>query len=85
MAKKNFEKGIDKLFSSTTGGSPPPAPSKGGYEEKKSSGGGHEVVSYNLRYSKDLQRRIKRFCIENDVDMKEVFIQGAILYLDARQ
>jgi hypothetical protein len=41
------------------------------------------LVNYNIRYSKELQKRIKRFCIENDgIDMKDVFTQGAIMYMD---
>jgi len=44
---------------------------------------GKAVVSYNIRYSKELQKRIKRFCIENEgIDMKDVFTQGAIMFMD---
>lgn len=41
------------------------------------------MVAYNLRYQKELQKRIKRFCIENDgIDMKDVFTQGAIMFMN---
>jgi len=41
------------------------------------------TVCYNIRYSKELQKRIKRFCIEHDgVDMKDVFTRGAEMYLN---
>jgi NRPS condensation-like uncharacterized protein len=41
------------------------------------------LVCYNLRYPKDLKKRIKRFCIENEgIDMKDVFTQGAIMFMN---
>jgi len=41
------------------------------------------LVGYHIRYPKELQKRIKRFCIEHDgIDMKDVFTNGAIMYLD---
>jgi hypothetical protein len=40
-------------------------------------------VFYNLKYSKELQKKIKMFCIEHDgIDMKDVFTQGAIMYME---
>jgi len=43
-------------------------------------------VCYNIRYPKDLQKRIKRFCIEHDgIDMKDVFTQGAIMFMDGNK
>jgi predicted RecA/RadA family phage recombinase len=44
------------------------------------------LVGYHIRYPKELQKRIKRFCIEHDgIDMKDVFTQGAMMYLDKYQ
>jgi len=38
--------------------------------------------NYNIRYPKDLQRRMKIFCAQHDeIDMKMVFIEGAKLYM----
>jgi len=105
MAKKNFDKGIDRVFSPTAR-----VEEIKETEEVKESEGAGDVVSlgrretaepveavrekraketkkayanYNLHYPKELQKRIKRFCIENDgVDMKDVFIEGAEMYLE---
>jgi len=45
-----------------------------------------EYVAYNLRYPKELQKRIKYFCIEHDgIDMKDVFTQGAIMYINSHK
>jgi len=42
------------------------------------------LVNYNLKYPKELQRRIKLFCLEHDdIDMKDVFIEGAKMYLNS--
>jgi len=44
------------------------------------------LVGYHIRYPKELQKRIKLFCIEHDgIDMKDVFTQGAMMYLDKYQ
>jgi hypothetical protein len=81
---KNFSKGIDNVFNTTTkmddvSKKTSPAPSQP--ENKKVNE--NYLVAYNLRYPKDLQKRIKRFCIENDgIDMKDVFTQGAILFMN---
>jgi hypothetical protein len=119
MAKKNFKKGIDNIFSSTSPS--PPDPQRGEFEEvkeveevKEASGyngdngvsgisllvdgqpkaagktdapatphtGENAFAAYNIRYPKELQKRIKRFCIEHDVDMKDVFIGGAVMYME---
>ena len=43
-----------------------------------------EQVGYNLKYPKELQRRIKLFCLENDgIDMRDVFIEGAKMYMSS--
>jgi len=94
MAKKNFSKGIDRVFSATveeekekepgnvetletTGTQGTESRDKGAPEAKKA------FANYNIQYPKELQKRIKQFCIENDgVDMKDVFIGGAKLYLE---
>jgi hypothetical protein len=109
MAKKNFNNGINRVFSSTGKEKPitnneleitkteerveagevlPLPPPEGDNRGSRGSGGngkagGDVVVSYNIRYSKELQKRIKRFCIENDgVDMKDVFTEGAVMYME---
>ena len=81
MGKKNFNKGIDNVFSSTTN-----------LQEVSTVSGtdgtigtqGDVLVSYNIRYPRELQKRIKMFCIEHEgVDMKDVFMRGAIQYMDS--
>ena len=58
-------------------------PDKPERKEKKSNA--DVLVSYNLRYPKELKKRIKRFCIENEgIDMKDVFTQGAILFMEGK-
>jgi len=43
------------------------------------------LVNYNIRYSRNLQKKIKRFCIEHDgIDMRDVFIQGAMMYMESK-
>ena len=83
MAKKNFSKGIDRVFSPTVEASqstPEPEPVSKIKKAPESKG---DVVNYNLQYPKELQKRIKLFCIENDgIDMRNVFIQGANMYLE---
>ena len=101
---KNFNKGIDNVFSSTTNEKAnvfsatvkgldvtknaekekveekeqPNTQTKANKKENVSA-----MVAYNIRYPKDLQKRIKRFCIENDgIDMKDVFTQGAIMFMN---
>ena len=104
---KNFNKGIDNVFSSTTSEKAnvfsatvkgldgirieetvekekveekeqPNPQTKANKKENVSA-----MVAYNIRYPKDLQKRIKRFCIENDgIDMKDVFTQGAIMFMN---
>jgi len=114
MAKKNFNKGIDNVFSSTvkvneiketeevketltgegTSGRKGEGTPSGAELEKQNKTTKTEdtaatstvlstgIVGYNIRYSKELQKKIKRFCIENDIDMKDVFTQGAIMYME---
>jgi len=91
MAKKNFSKGIDRVFSptkivETEDTSTSLSASAGEMGEIEKSPGRNDdkaVVSYNIRYSKELQKRIKRFCIEHDgIDMKDVFTRGAVMYMD---
>lgn len=107
---KNFNKGIDNVFSSTTSekGNVFSATVKGLDEKKEVVKAGESgekgkagevetilteskkkkeenaaMVAYNLRYPKELQKRIKRFCIEHDgIDMKDVFTQGAIMFMN---
>jgi hypothetical protein len=91
---KNFKKGIDRVFSPTT--QSPLNPPEGDLKEvegvagharndepKAASKKDEELAAYNLRYPKELQKKIKRFCIENDgIDMRDVFMQGAIMYME---
>jgi len=43
----------------------------------------NEIVRYSIRYQKDLHKKIKQFCLDNEgIDMKDVFIRGAILYME---
>jgi len=51
-------------------------------ENSKKKSDGKTIVGYNILYPKDLQKRIKRFCIEHDgIDMKDVFTQGAEMFM----
>ena len=95
MAKKEFKKGIDRLFSSTipdpvesiptspppTTPIPAPAPVPVPVEEKKikvKEKAIKDQVNYNIRYSAELHKKIKQFCIKNpEYNLKEVFTQGA--------
>jgi len=71
MGKKNFNKGIDNVFSSTT--------LTGRNETTQQS---EEMTNYTLNYPKSLKKQIKMFCVENDeIDMKDIFIEGAKMYL----
>lgn len=74
---KDFTKGIDNVFS-------PTVPEKG--KEKKTElpeNATDELVAYNVRYPKSIQKRMKRFCIDHDgMDMRDVFIQGAVMLMD---
>jgi len=71
MAKKNFTKRIDNAFSSTT-----PTGKKEISEQSE------EMTKYLINYPKSLKKQIKMFCVENDeIDMKDIFIEGAKLYL----
>ena len=81
MAKKNFSKGIDRVFSPTVEASQStPEPVSKIKKAQESKG---DVVNYNLQYPKELQKRIKLFCIENDgIDMRDVFMRGADMYLE---
>ena len=93
MAKKNFSKGIDRVFSSTTENE-----DFNEFEENKedepvgtngTSGTKRAAylkdifgsANYNLKYPKVLQKQIKMFCLDKDMDMKDVFIEGAKLYM----
>ena len=87
---KDFTKGIDNVFSPTTAETIKKTVETARDEKTTAGTNGttaekcNGVVSYNIRYSRDLQKRIKRFCIEHDgVDMKDVFTQGAIMYMDS--
>jgi len=83
MAKKNFNKGIDNVFSPTMNVTEVSTVS--GTDGTLGTGGtlGDVLVSYNIRYPKELQKRIKMFCIEHEgTDMKDVFMRGAVMYMD---
>jgi len=85
MSKKNFNKGIDKIFSATAPTTPTVATVENVENENvtETGKGKNGVVNYNIRYSRALQQRIKRFCIENDeFDMKDVFTQGAEMFIN---
>ena len=83
MAKKNFSKGIDNVFSSTTNLQEVLTDSGTGGTIGTIGTQGDALVSYNIRYPKELQKRIKMFCIDHEgVDMKDVFMRGAELYMD---
>ena len=84
MGKKNFNKGIDNVFSSTANVTEVSTVSGTGGTPGTVETGGDVLVSYNIRYPKEMQKRIKRFCIEHEgVDMKDVFMRGAIQYMDS--
>jgi len=89
MAKKNFSKGIDNVFSSTLKIErfkriSELEPTTTGTTNIKTAEQSNAYANYNVRYPKDLQKKIKRFCLENDgIDMKDVFIQGAIMYMNS--
>ena len=88
MAKKNFSKGIDNVFSSTMQEDVSTTFGNDVESVKNTKGMEHgdAIVSYNIRYPKELQKRIKMFCIEHEeVDMKDVFLRGAVMYMDAFQ
>jgi hypothetical protein len=102
MAKKNFSKGIDKVFSPTVELTEPsekaenvktdietveisePSAAKSEMPEKiQGKKEVKEFANYNLKYPKEMQKRVKRFCIEyDDFDIKDVFIQGANLFME---
>jgi len=91
MAKKNFSKGIDNVFSPTvpvnfakvidkeeTKEVEKPAENKEPEKTPKV-----EYTFYNLKYPKELKKRIQRFLIDNEgIDIKDIFTEGAVLYLD---
>ena len=88
MGKKNFNKGIDNVFSSTVNveESKDVKEFKDKIEVKNSKANDESqgYANYNIRYTKELQKRIKRFCIENEgVDMKDVFTRGAVMYMES--
>jgi len=90
MAKKNFNKGIDNVFSPTTAVDFAKEIERDDkqdvnevieIEEKKA----HKIeyAFYNLKYPKELKKRIKRYLVENDtVDIKDIFTEGAAMYLE---
>ena len=98
MGKKNFNKGIDNVFRATdsgeagdvgngtdgtlgTIGTQEVAPELAAFGKEDGA-----VVSYNIRYPKDMQKRIKRFCIEHDgIDMRDVFLRGAEMYMEGKK
>ena len=78
---KNFRSGIDNVFSPTI--VQPETEKKSAQEQKVYPHDENiELVTYNVRYPKDLKKRMKRFCIDHDVDLKTIFIEGAILYME---
>ena len=91
MAKKNFSSGIDRVFRPTTS---PLNPPEGDFEEvkepepEKPESNTPEpkpdvMVCYNLRYPKELKKRIKQYCVDHEgVDMKDIFTQGAVMYME---
>ena len=83
---KNFKTGIDNVFSPTTAQPEPKTQPKVEKEQKVYSPDDYvELVTYNVRYPKELKKRMKRFCIDHDVDLKTIFIDGAILYMEKHQ
>jgi hypothetical protein len=51
---------------------------------KESKKPAEQLVGYNIKYPKSLQKRIKRFCIEHDgIFMNDVFMQGAIMFMES--
>ena len=70
---KNFKSGIDNVFSPTTAEPEQKVYSPDDYVE---------LVTYNVRYPKELKKQMKRFCIDHDIDLKTMFIEGAILYME---
>jgi len=96
MAKKNFETGIgaslgsknDTVFRLT--GKVIENDSKINTIEtetpSKETEQNFAYANYNIKYPKTLQRRIKQFCLDNDgIDMKDVFIEGTIMYLEKNE
>jgi len=93
MAKKDFSKGIDRVFSPTKTDDVKEVKEAGNATnletrgtagiDKRANEPEKAYANYNVKYPKELQKRIKRFCIENDgIDMRDVFIEGAIMYMD---
>jgi hypothetical protein len=81
---KNFKKGIDNVFSPTRINEVSEPAEEGMENESDPVKTNDIIVSYNVRYPKSLQKRIKRFCIDHDgTDMKDVFTQGAIMYMES--
>ena len=88
MAKKNFSKGIDRVFSPTTENEDFNEFEENNEDELVEKSGKPKYLkdilgsaNYNLKYPKVLQKQIKMFCLDKDMDMKDVFIEGAKLYM----
>jgi len=92
---KNFSRGIDNVFRTTvreleevkeekvTAPIAEPEPEKEEVKTTPKKVNENDLVSYNLRYPREIQKMVKRFCIEHDgIDMKDVFTQGAIMYIN---
>ena len=80
---KNFKKGIDNVFSPTVESivetsATPLSVAEPTKEESKLN----DFVSYNIRYTKELKKRIKSFCLEHEIFMNDVFTQGAIIFME---
>ena len=92
---KNFNRGIDNVFRTTvreleevkvekaTEPIAEPEQEKAEVITPPKKVNENDLVSYNLRYPREIQKMVKRFCIEHDgIDMKDVFTQGAIMYME---
>jgi len=89
MATKNFKRGIDNVFSPTVAVDFAKVIETEVKKEQKEVNEPEqkkqkiEYTFYNLKYPKELKKRILRFLVENDnVDIKDIFIEGAAMYLD---
>jgi len=96
MAKKSYKSGIDRVFSSTVddegfkgAGDVVTRETTGTIEkkiirmEKETNENSDGFAFYNLKYTKELKRRIKQFLVDHEgIDMKDIFTRGAEMYMD---
>ena len=72
MANKNFKAGLDMLIQSTKDS-----------EINKESDVKKEIErKVTVMIPENLKRKIKRYCVDNDITMKEFFMRGAERLLD---